>query len=653
MFFLTFVFAMFFIFFPIVNVSAQTAKNNEHWVCLKGVRCDLPGSNCQGSGAGYVSVHRVRLVSDPKTPPYPGQTYVLECLGQVCTTGNAAADTAIFGTEPIKILEQSSNYKFEGFFKADGKTNENNPFNNPSSTIGPFEWQSLSTYTARKYMALNFVTPDQAAAGNNNTLQQGTINFETANKDCEIIRWDPYGRVFNSMTLEPIMNVKVFLEKKDATGGWVQYVDSFGKVQNPYRNPQRTDINGTEEDGAFSFVVEDGTYRLRVVSPTTNLIFPYDSQKIHPNYSKIYSDIYPGKAITGEEVYEIIQTGKIQHRDIPLATRSATFVSTPPKRMEFFYNKINGKAIIKARSSHPFTKVSVYTVIGDPPVRLNKLIFGKQVNGDSQANKDGWFAVEIDESGFAKGEMFGQIDLERVDLTSTILSKNSLWYSRLWAFFKSLLMIESVNAQTDTSSKTTMNFQPIPSYIEGYAYDAKGNVLTNTAVGVYLTFSNRPYSETKTDTKGYYRFSSENLPTMPYELRYTSATGNITKTTTGKFITQNKQYFTTNKVDPYIYKDKAGNLIKIVNRPNNLIIDGGTKLTGQPSSGGGVTTGVQSSQGTGGGDGSQTTTPTFPTSQGNSLILVTVILLTLILVVGGILVFYMIKKNQTPPKNIV
>ena len=642
--------------FFLTNVVAQNPQLNERWACLIGKRCDVVGANCQGVGStGYQDVHRARLTTDPNLKPNPGTTYILECLGTskgLCTTGNAAVDAEVFNTSitdpelPFNKATATIGYKFEGMYKADGKTTEVNPINNPTSDIEPIEWQSSSVDMARKYMTLNFVDLTQAVTGQENTLQLGTNDWETANRVCEIVRWDPYGVVFNSLTLEPVYNALVYLDYKDTKGNWVQYEDPMGKVKNPYRSELGV---GTADDGHFSFVVEDGTYRLRVVPPSTTLSFPYDNKRLSSNYKKIYSDIYPGMLVGGTSptfIYEIKQSGKIQHRDIPLISQTKTLSERKIREMEVFRNRLNnGKELFKVRLSYPFAKISgVYSTINDPPVRYKQIPFGKGVAGDQSADKDGWFSIEVDVSKFTAGEMFGEIDATKVDLTDSTLVKKQERNVNFFALVKQeikKLMNNKIIAQVKDTNTSTFSFDPIPSYLEGYAYDNNGTVVSNATVGIYLSFSNRPYSQIKTDATGYYRFSSETLPSMPYDIRYTTAIGNTVKTTPRKFITQNKEYFIKQKINPFIAQNQSGQTIKI--NPTETSSESGGLLTTSPN--------LRIAGKISGDNKSNKTQSGFLSNNieqnNNQVVTVIVMLLILILVVGIILTIYLIKKKQT------
>jgi len=113
------------------------------------------------------------------------------------------------------------------------------------------------------------------------------------------------------------------------------------------------------------------------------------------------------------------------------------------------------------------------------------------------------------------------------------------------SYVKQIFVPETLAQQSSTS----IRFEPILNYIEGYAYDAQGNAIPNAKVGVYLTFSSKPYVEVTADAKGYYKIGAEMLPTMSYVMRYTSASGAVTKLSPSTFLKQNTNYLVSNKIN--------------------------------------------------------------------------------------------------------
>ena len=537
------IFLLLFFITPFSLVNAQ--EMSERWVCLNAIQC-LEGE--PGSEACIIeNGHRALLTAKPDDKPLPNkETYIIECLatatGQICTAGTTDLDMLVYGIDNTAVLKTSDDYLFEGLFAADGTTSINNPISSKEDgNIDPAYWQSYSKGNERKFLALNYFEPisDLGTGGEERTQQVGTFSFESAvnQSDCLSISWDPYGRVFNSQTLEPVNKTTVTLLKKRNDGSFI-IVTPADLLGGNIKNPQTT-----EEDGGFSFVVPDGIYKL--TASQSNYVFPEQTVNLQSNYSKIYSDIYPDQ--TGEE---IVQQGAVQHRDIPLK-QVLVGPETNAKLMEYFYdlNKLTSTAIVTGRVSHPFAKIKAYSLKPDPISQEN--VRYRLLPETTIVDKLGHFVLEVDQSQFEPTESFGEITIEKINLTQhSLVEKFKQWL---------LGFIGKVNAQTMIAS--SIRLEPILNHLEGYAYDAGGEILPNATVSINLNFSNKPSYQTKADDKGYYQISSEFLPSMPYRIVYTTTAGQVVKTSTSKFIAQNSDSIVASDIKINQFTDKEGKVI--------------------------------------------------------------------------------------------
>lgn len=593
------------------SVQAQAA-DTERWVCLEAEHCWKDPNSCSAAAKG--NGHKARLSAKPGFAPLVGTpTYVVVCIGtdngQVCTTGNSETDLKVYNNDNFIQLKNSYNFKFEGLFKGDGVT----AAANPSEWAGPYEWgDSFPQGHMHTWFALNYWDPTATVVGEEGGQQQGSFDFETAEKDCIKIGWDPYGRIFDAGTLEPITGASVTLQvKKNDVFVNMTAADLLG---GNLINPQVT-----KADGNFSFVVPDGDYKLL----TTGALTAVDT--LDANYTKAYSDIYP--AVTGEIIQ---QRGAIVHRDIPVATRNT---NTAPKLMEYFYQtNSNGFLVIEGRTSHPLTKLNVKTskvTAADPNTKTPYRTVETFV-----ADTLGKFKIEVDQNKFEKTdeytEVFSDLELVKVDLRQPTTKNN------LIETFQSLMetVVKQVQAQGMT---TSVKFEPIPQYLEGYAYDAAGNVLPNATVGVYLSFSKKPYATTKADSKGFFKLTSEYLPNFNYTLQYTTATGARVTTKPSAFLAQNQEYIAQNKVNPYVGKD-----VKNHTAPTGVAASSSSKSSARR----GDSTGISGQEGRSTDD--KTPASTQMASQAFPILLM-IILLTVAAVVG--VVVYLKKKQQVniPP----
>lgn len=513
---------------PFSFVHAQTAKKAQRWVCLKPVKAL--------SGKGDPRARQTLQTGDVKPLPN-AKTYIVECIatdgGQICTTGQSALDMDpnVYGQDNYATLKSKIGFTYMGLYKADGATAEVNPMTSgQDGDLGNVEWESASAHYLRKFLAMNIWDPSTAAVGEQGGQQLGTFDFDTADKDCASISWDPYGRVFDAQTLEPITGAQVTLQfKKGDSYVAMKASDLLG---GNLINPQTVGA-----DGAFSFVVPDGSYKLVTVPAPATALTAVDS-----HYAKAYSDIYPAQ--TGEE---IIQQGAIQHRDIAVPTQNT---NKTPKLMEYFYQTTpQGLIIIEGRTSHPLTKVSILTskiTAADPTVKTPY-----RTVATAQADKNGKFKVEVDQNTFDKTadytEIFSGVQLLKVDLrqpTAKSLMEQVLGF--VTGFIKPVEAAEN---------SVTIPMEPIPQYLEGYAYDANGKAIPNATVSVYLDFANTPYSSVTTDAKGFFKMTSEYLPSYPFELHYKTAAGAVIKVKPSVFLAQNQKYLVSQNINPFVGRD--------------------------------------------------------------------------------------------------
>lgn len=623
---LSLLFIFCFSFFSInTSVLAQSQpSSSQRWICLNVDWCIDMAAFQQGKyvpnpicSPGGRNGHRVRLTAKSDAKPLPNKdTYIVECLstanGEICTTGNTTTDTLVYGKDNTAVLNASDEYQFQGIFLPDGVTATTNPVTSlGNGDINPVEWQSYSKGNSRKFLALNYIDP----ADNGNWLgqggeQQGTFSFETQSnlKNCVSIMWDPYGRVFDSKTLEPIPGASVMLLKKRDSNIFTQLLRGEvmgGAIDNPYL---------TKQDGAFSFVVPDATYKLSVIQQ--NYTFPA-ANSVNPNYIRVYSDIYPDQ--TG---VEIIQQGQVQHRDIPLNPKGQG-ITYPVKLMQYFYNldKATNTILIDGLVSHPLTKIKLYslqTLNDNQPQTRSRLL------KTLQADKFGKFKVDIDQTQLGPTEIFGDIELEKTDLTASIQTKKNFIDNLLSLIFRKALKVEAAQPAT-----TTIRLNPILNKLQGYAYNSNQQIMPNATVGVYLAYANKPYAETKTDQQGFYTFNSNSLPDSPYTIKYIIPQGGSTSVSTTRFIAQNNTYLSQNKIN------LNANLIKPIPTNNQQ------KLSQQTST---KTNKFSPSQ------------PSLPQQTGvvqktptinSSMILIVIILLVLFGGVAVLLGMYILKKNQS------
>ncbi len=528
--FLTFTSLVFIINNP-AKTYADTLKG-QRLVCLQATLCDKPGAGCFTGKDG----HTVSLKSIASSPSKSNwNTYIVECVstsgGQVCTTGNADQVTDINWKTSLTDLEGRTGYKFHGLFDIGKNTIDQavKPVETDVDGMIPaVEWKSsTSQATDHSFYALNILdNTSYVTDGYNESQKQATFElmFED-DSDCTSLRWDPYGIVFDSKSLEPIPGASVTLYEK--VGGAYSGPAHIAGVNNPVT---------TLADGVFNFVVPDGTYKLDA-SASNYASLPTSVADINRSYLNIYSNVYLGDSTN----LDIVQKdGVPQLRNIPLVPKAGHIGSYPVKVMNYTQtvDKNNGVYSIKGTVSHPFSDIKVYTNL------VNTTTFARYIPLDFKADKNGAFSISIKISLLEKGEVIGGIEATKKNFSQPQINylPKSIFVSLMNIFIK------PVSAQS--SDSTRMAIPPILNNIDGYAYDDSGIVLPNTKIGVYVQFSDQLVYETTTDSTGHFTVDSTKLPPIPYILRYTAKSGKSIEVTTDKYLKDNSAYIQRTNQNP-------------------------------------------------------------------------------------------------------
>ncbi len=590
--------------------TIQKASPGQQWHCLQNTYCADANAGCKPGVGG----HRVKLTTKSTDLPARNQpTGVFVCVGtqegNVCTSGDGTFDQQMLGYNGLAKLQQSVKYEFQGLFRSSngakvlpkdivsnnqGKlsiiTGQAMNFEFPPvayaaakapryELVEPLEMQDYTPASLpRKWLALNLVQPVQVVMGQGGE-QQGTFTFEGALAGCKAISWDPYGIVFDSQSLEPVAGIKITLTKKRANG---VFTIARGEDTPSILNPVTT-----IEDGAFEFFVPDGTYRLNVIA--SGFTFP-STVKLNPNYAKIYSELYRGE--------DIIEKGGIQHRDVPIDSKTTPYHSNV-KLIAYFplLDKGTNTMIIQGRVTHPLTKINIY---GKKPAidKPNTFVRTKLLT-TLAADKKGQFDIRYNMNKLGPTEVVGDIEFIKPDYT--------------------------IMKDDQTSRNTTLKTEPILNYLEGYAYNQAGKPIPDATVGVYLNLSNKPAYETKADANGFYRISSEYLPSMSYGVRYTGA-GGTNSLTTSQFIAQNTKYLETQGSNLFVFRDKKGKTFTQGEREKFATEETPSNLTAPQ----------------------EESKPIVQSKKAASDVLPIVIILVLLGLAGVAVVVYFMKKNKSP-----
>ncbi|PIY69043.1 hypothetical protein COY90_02710 [Candidatus Roizmanbacteria bacterium CG_4_10_14_0_8_um_filter_39_9] len=207
---------------------------------------------------------------------------------------------------------------------------------------------------------------EETPAGEDNSQHLSNLTYEQIavtgtppegeEQQCVFIAWDPYGRVFDTQSLEPLPGIRVSLIDNNTQQPVIQIEKNF-------------DI--TKADGLFNILVNrPGLYKIGTDVPLTYDYIP--NPKLNPEYTKIYSDLY-----YPDTVYEEKQ-GVPTHHDIPLQPKGAPYYSDGVEVMSNSSGINMGDYwLYTGRVSHPFAYVCLAgetsnTLYGCDTDRANK-----------------------------------------------------------------------------------------------------------------------------------------------------------------------------------------------------------------------------------------------------------------------------------------
>lgn len=151
----------------------------------------------------------------------------------------------------------------------------------------------------------------------NQTQQVGQVNFEfpqtqESDQECVGVYWDPFGRVFDAVSLEPMSGVNVSL------------------FQSPSRRlailPTNPDL--TDKAGIYNILVDtEDDYYLSVTVPATHSFT--ENVDLNPRYGLVYSHIYsPGEVFHEKSLPQSIPKDfdfGPYHHDIPLQPKGGPY----------------------------------------------------------------------------------------------------------------------------------------------------------------------------------------------------------------------------------------------------------------------------------------------------------------------------------------
>lgn len=349
-----------------------------------------------------------------------------------------------------------------------------------------------------------------AENGSESGLQQGTLEFTSFDtppsgetQKCTFVAWDPFGRVFDSVSLEPIPNVKVTL------------IDNITKKPAVMKFESNNDT--TFADGLFNILVEnEGMYQLSLDPIATHLFTK--NPTFNPHYSKIYYDLYSPQYTFQEK------QGIPTHHDIPLQPLGSPYRAPKVETMKVEEAMNMGESMLyKGRVSHPFAKVCLFG-------ETSRKEFGCTENSD----KFGVYQIFIRNEDIPFDERLIPIGT-KVDIARVLITP---------------IPRQPIKTDVIVISPQSLGSEPVFGYIEGYTYNEKGLIIPKAKVDVILKSNNKIVYTTYADNKGFFTIYSKNIPIFEYYLQIIpSGSREAARVTTSQFAKANKAYLTSKKIN--------------------------------------------------------------------------------------------------------
>lgn len=563
---------------PFSKVNAQETLPGLQYSCLQAQWCTDDDAECSTN-----HVHRVQLTTDPEftaTPSSP-EAYVTECIEVVnaatntpetiCTTGSTALDQELFcgadNPDPsscdfftelknntgytLSAGESYGTYYYNSTSQEFEKKDPMKISTDAQGTIVPskIEWQSRTNQTlTRRFLVWTRVNEGVGTIGSVDAGQkQATLSFPDLSDTCQGVTWDPEGIVFDAQTGIPLGDVSLAINYSEAAAGpFTKATSGLDAVLPPGTdNPLMSTAAGFYRfygaEGYYTIVPQHGVYQHMADKQVT---IPASVAKIYPTGKNYYSNSKP--------IYE--KAGTRQVKNIPLVVKPGQ--QRPQFVFQVLSSVINttprGAVEITGRVNAPATLVLEIcsNLSGIPNCRAKKE-YAPGAGGPSPDNNFS-YSISAKQTDLQAGENF-KVSFEPLTV-NPVQTKTSPIMKHIQKILSAL--VPEVSAQESTVSFTV---EPIPTYLEGFAYDSTGHTIPNAMVSIYVSFSPRPLYQVQANENGFFRITSNHLPKNPYTVTYTTADGSKVSVTTSQFLAQNNEFMQVEKVNPYQYVTESTN----------------------------------------------------------------------------------------------
>lgn len=356
--------------------------------------------------------------------------------------------------------------------------------------------------------------------------------------DCLQIHWDPYGKVIDAQSLEPIKDATVTLFYRDNTGNRTQVPMNTGILPQSVRSTFQTSA-----DGAFNFPVSPGTYFLETVK--SGFTFPIEEQLLERVRASLQQKDPLHNYLNSEKLYNnpneeiVVTSGNPQERNIVMKQSEPT--DNKPE-IQFRIVRNNDIQVITGTVSHPLSIIQAFIENG-------------QI-GQTTAEQNGFFRMEI-----ASSSLPTQFDPNSVYLQATkqpiidtpLQALNTTMFDKLWRIFHSPVYA-SIN---NTSARYPLKL--IPLYLGGFTYNDSLKLTPYALVQITIpSLGNAIYSQARADKNGFVYIGKNFIPMYPFDVRISDGTKKVVAIyEANEFISLNKTYTAEKKISYFAPPETA------------------------------------------------------------------------------------------------
>jgi len=555
---------------PLSAVRAEETPPGLQYSCLKTEWC-INSQNCSSN-----HVHRVKLSTDKDTSAAPSsqESYITECIEivdptsntpkTVCTTGSSDLDKELFcgssNPDPsscdfFQKLQTEIGYSQSpsedyGIYFLNAATNlleKKGPTKVITDALGNMnpavvEWQSYTPQNhERRFLLWSHVTEDTAPTqGQSSGQKQGTLTFPSLSTICQGVSWDPEGIVYDMETGIPLNTTQLQIDYSTQVSGPFQKATSgIGEILPPgTENPMQTTVGGF-----YRFYGSEGYYTIK---PTHSVYghFVKDTLPIATLISSMYApslNYYANSA----PIFEKAGVRKIQN--IPMVLKPGQ--TRPPFTFQVLSNiaQVNakGEMVMTGKVNAPATVIlEICSNLSGITNCHDRKEYVPGSGGASPSNNF-TYALTASQKDLKNGEnyiiTFKQVNPLLAQSLPRRIAQNIL---NLISSIISVVHAEEPNG-------IQLLIEPVPTYLEGYAYDRSGISIPNALISIYVSFSPPPLYQTYANAQGYFRITSEHLPRDPYTIKFKGQSDIEVTLSTSQFLAQNNEFFVTENVNPY------------------------------------------------------------------------------------------------------